>query len=97
MDKRPLELKTKLGYRHDGQKGNIMNYRLIVRYEDTGIVTIQRFADLDTIETITGYLDNAMENGARLAYEIQQRSYFRGIETIDYCGDVGQWKNTNWD
>lgn len=74
-----------------------MNYRLIVRYDDTGVVTIQQFADLDTIETITGYLDNAMENGAQLAYEIQQRSYFRGIETIDYCGDVGQWKNTNWD
>lgn len=71
--------KTKLSYRHDGQKGNIMNYRLIVRYENTG------------------YLDNAIENGARLAYEIQQRSYFRGIETIDYCGDVGRWKNTNWD
>ena len=89
--------KMKLSYRHDGQKGNIMNYRLIVRYENTGAVTIQQFADLDTIETITSYLDNARENGAQLAYEIQQRSYFRGIETIDYCGDVGQWKNTNWD
>lgn len=44
-----------------------MNYRLIVRYEDTGVVTIQQFADLDTIETITDYLDNATENGARLA------------------------------
>lgn len=89
--------KTKLCYRHDGQKGNIMNYRLIVRYEDTGIATIQQFADLRTISTITRYLVNAMENGARLAYEIQQRSYFRGTETIDYCGDVGQRKNANWD
>lgn len=74
-----------------------MTYRLIVRYNDTGVVTIQQFADLDTTETITGYLDNAIENGARLAYEIQQRSYFRGIETIGYCGDVGQWENTSWD
>ena len=89
--------KMKLSYRHDGQEGNIMNYRLIVRYEDTGIATIQQFADLCTVSTITGYLDNAIENGARLAYEIQQRSYFRGIETIDYYGDVGRWKNTNWD
>ena len=89
--------KTKLSYRHDGQKGNIMNYRLIVRYENTGAVTIQQFADLDTIETITGYLDNAIENGARLAYEIQQRSYFRGIETIDYYGNVGQWGDTDWE
>lgn len=89
--------KMKLSYRHDGQKGNIMNYRLIVRYEDTGVTTIQQFADLRTISTITRYLVNAMENGAQLAYEVQQRSYFRGIETIDYCGDVGQWKNTSWD
>lgn len=80
-----------------GRKGDIMNYRLIVRYENTNIVNIQQFADLRIISTITGYLDNARENGARLAYEIQQRSYFRGVETIDYCGDVGQWKNTDWD
>lgn len=74
-----------------------MNYRLIVRYEDTGVVTIQQFADLNTIETITDYLNNAAENGARPTYEIQQRSYFRGIETIDHYGDVGRWKNDNWD
>lgn len=74
-----------------------MNYRLIVRYEDTGVVTIQQFADFRTISTITGYLDNATESGARLAYEIQQRSYFRGIETIGHYGDVGRWKNDNWD
>ena len=74
-----------------------MNYRLIVRYEDTGVTTIQQFADLRTVSTITSYLDDAIENGARLAYEIQQRSYFRGIETIDYYGDIGRWENTNWD
>lgn len=97
MDKRPLGLKKRLSYRHDGQKGNIMNYRLIVHYEDTGVVTIQQFADLHTIYIIIGYLDNTIENGARLTYEIQQRSYFRGIETIDHYGDVGRWKNDNWD
>lgn len=80
-----------------GRKESIMNYRLIVRYEDTGVATIQQFADLRTISTITRYLVNAIENGARLAYEIQQRSYFRGIETIEYCGDVGRWKDTDWD
>lgn len=80
-----------------GRKESIMNYRLIVRYENTGAVTIQQFADLRTVSTITGYLDNAIENGARLAYEIQQRSYFRGIETIDCYGDIGRWKNTDWD
>lgn len=74
-----------------------MNYRLIVYYEDTGVATIQQFADLCTISTIIGYLDNARENGAQLAYEIQQRSYFRGIETIGYCGDISQWRDTDWD
>lgn len=74
-----------------------MNYRLIVHYEDTGIITIQQFADLDAIDTITNYLDNATENGARLAYEVQQRSYFRGIETIDYYGNVGRLGKINWD
>lgn len=97
MDKRPLELKRSCAIGMTGRKGDIMNYRLIVHYEDTGVATIQQFADLRTISTITGYLDNAMENGARLAYEIQQRSYFRGIETLDCCGNVGRWKNTNWD
>lgn len=38
-----------------GRKGDIMNYRLIVRYEDTGTVTIQQFADLRTVSTITSY------------------------------------------
>lgn len=47
-----------------------MNYRLIVHYWITGVVTIQQFADLDTIETITNYLCNAIDSGARLAYEI---------------------------
>lgn len=97
MDERPLELKRSWAIGMTGRKEDIMNYRLIVRYENTGVVTIHQFADLDTIETITSYLDNAMENGARLAYEIQQRSYFRGIETLDYCGDVGRWKDTDWD
>lgn len=62
-----------------------MNYRLIVRYEDTGVVTIQQFADLDTIKTITNYLYNAIENGARLAYEIQQRSYFIRRSNSEDC------------
>ncbi len=73
-----------------------MNYRLIVRYEDTGIITVQEFADLDTIDTIINYLDNAVENSARLAFEVQQKSSFKGIETIDYYGDMGQLGEINW-
>ena len=50
-----------------------MNFRLIVRYYDTGVITEQYFPDADTPDTIINYLDNALENGAKLNYILQQR------------------------
>ena len=50
-----------------------MNLRLIVEYHDTGIITEQYFPDMDTPDTIINYLDNALENGAKLNYILQQR------------------------
>ena len=50
-----------------------MNFRLIVRYYDTGVITEQYFPDTDTPDTIINYLDNALENGAKLNYILQQR------------------------
>lgn len=41
-----------------------MNFRLIVEYHDTGVITEQYFPDMDTPDTIINYLDNALENGA---------------------------------
>lgn len=59
-----------------------MNYRLIVEYQDTGIITEQYFPDADIPDTIIHYLDNVLENGAKLEYLLQQKTAI-GIETIN--------------
>ena len=59
-----------------------MDFRLIVEYHDTGIITEQYFPDTDTPDTIINYLDNALENGARLEYLLQQKTK-TNIKTID--------------
>ena len=59
-----------------------MNFRLIVEYHDTGIITEQYFPDTDTPDTIIDYLDNALENGAKLKYLLQQKTE-TGIDTIE--------------
>lgn len=63
-----------------------MNFRLIVEYHDTGIITEQYFPDTDTPDTIINYLDNALENGARLKYLLQQKTK-TNIKTIDSNSD----------
>lgn len=68
-----------------------MNFRLIVRYYDTGIITEQYFPDTDTPDTIINYLDNALENGARLEYLLQQKTK-TNIKTIDGNSD----NYSNW-
>ena len=68
-----------------------MNFRLIVEYHDTGIITEQYFPDTDTPDTIIHYLDNALENGARLKYLLQQKTE-TGIDTID----SNSWDYAGW-
>ena len=63
-----------------------MNFRLIVEYHDTGIITEQYFPDTDTPDIIINYLDNALENGARLKYLLQQKTK-TNIKTIDSNSD----------
>lgn len=60
-----------------------MNFRLIVRYYDTGVITEQYFPDEDTPDTIINYLDNALENGAKLNYILQRRAANDFILDID--------------
>ena len=74
-----------------------MDFRLIVEYHDTGIITEQYFPDMDTPDTIINYLDNALENGARLKYLLQQKTE-TGIDTIDSnsydntdCDKLPEW------
>ena len=75
-----------------------MNFRLIVRYYDTGVITEQYFPDTDTPDTIINYLDNALENGARLKYLLQQKTK-TNIKTIDgNSWDYAGWsKLPEWD
>ena len=68
-----------------------MDFRLIVEYHDTGIITEQYFPDTDTPDTIINYLDNALENGARLKYLLQQKTK-TNIKTIDSNSD----NYSNW-
>lgn len=66
-----------------------MNFRLIVEYHDTGIITEQYFPDTDTPDTIINYLNNALENGARLKYILQQKAtndLILDIDSSDYTG-----------
>ena len=63
-----------------------MNFRLIVEYHDTGIISEQYFPDTDTPDTIIYYLDNAINNGAKLKYLLQQKTE-KGIDTIDSNSD----------
>ena len=75
-----------------------MDFRLIVEYHDTGIITEQYFPDTDTPDTIINYLDNALENGARLKYLLQQKTE-TGIDTIDSNSwdDTSCYNRLEWD
>ena len=67
-----------------------MNFRLIVEYHDTGIITEQYFPDTDTPDIIINYLENALDSGARLKYLFQQKTETgTGIiaaNSYDYAG-----------
>ena len=74
-----------------------MDFRLIVKYDDTSIITEQYFPDTDTPDTIIYYLDNAIDNGAKLKYLLQQKTE-TDIDTIDSnsyddtsCYDLPEW------
>ena len=74
-----------------------MNFRLIVEYHNTGVIIEQYFPDTDTPDTIIYYLDNAIDNGAKLKYLLQQKTE-TGIDTIDSnsyddtdCDKLPEW------
>ena len=72
-----------------------MDFRLIVRYYGTGVITEQYFPDTDTPDTIINYLDNALENGARLKYLLQQKTE-TSIDTIDSNSWNSCYKLLEW-
>ena len=51
-----------------------MNYRLIISYEITGEVFMQLFEEAEYADNIIVHLCQAIENGAKLGFELQHRS-----------------------
>ncbi len=74
-----------------------MNFRLIVKYYDTGIITEQYFPDTDTPNTIINYLNNALENGAKLNYILQQKVADDLILDMDSSNYTGWGALPAWD
>ena len=75
-----------------------MNYRLIIRYEITGEVIEQPFEEAEYADNIIAHLYRAIENGAKLGFELQHRSKDGGNEILEYGGNsIGEWTNLSWD
>ena len=75
-----------------------MNYRLIISYEITGEVIVQSFEEAEYADNIIAHLDRALENGAKLGFELQHRSKDGENEILDYGGNsIGEWANLRWD
>lgn len=75
-----------------------MNYRLIIRYEITEEVVMQLFEEAEYADNIIAHLDRALENGAKLGFELQHRNEDGENEILDYGGDsIGEWTNLNWE
>ena len=75
-----------------------MNYRLIISYEITGEIFMQLFEEADYADNIIAHLYRAMENGAKLGFELQHRSKDGENEILEYGGSsIEGWTNLSWD
>lgn len=75
-----------------------MNYRLITRWGFTEEVVMELFEKAEYADTIIRYLDYALENGAKLGFELQHRNENGENEILDYGGNsIGEWTNLLWD
>ena len=74
-----------------------MNYRLIIRYEITEEVFMQLFEEAEYADNIIAHLYRAIENGAKLGFELQHRSKDGENEILEYGGNsIGEWTNLSW-
>lgn len=75
-----------------------MNYRLIISYEFTGEIIVQPLEEAEYADSIIALLYHAIENGAKLGFELQHRSKDGENEILDYGGNsIGEWTNLRWD
>ena len=74
-----------------------MNYRLIIIYEITEEVFMQLFEEAEYADNIIVHLCQAIENGAKLGFELQHRSEDGENEILEYGGNsIGEWTNLSW-
>ena len=74
-----------------------MNYRLIIRYEITEEVFMQLFDEAEYADNIIAHLYRAIENGAKLGFELQHLSEDGENEILEYGGNsIGEWTNLSW-
>lgn len=75
-----------------------MNYRLIISYEITGEVIIQPFEEAEYADNIIVHLYHAIENSAKLGFELQHRNKDGENEILEYGGNsIGELTNFSWD
>ena len=68
-----------------------MDYRLIISYEITGEIFMQLFEEAEYADNIIAHLDRALENGAKLGFELQHRSRDGEDEILESGGSsVGE-------
>lgn len=73
-----------------------MNYRVVTRFCRTEEIREQYFPTYGDADTITDYLDRALENGAKLGYVLQERIGGKITTAQEYGEPVGQWENLSW-
>ena len=75
-----------------------MNYRLIIRYEFTGEIIVQPLEEAEYADSIIALLYHAIENGAKLGFELQHRSKDGKNEILECGGNsIGGCTNLSWD
>ena len=75
-----------------------MNYRLIISYGITEEIVMQLFEEAEYADNVIAHLDRAIENGAKLGFELQHRNEDGENEILDYGGDsIGEWTNLSWE
>ena len=75
-----------------------MNYRLIILYGITEEVFMQLFEEAEYADNIIAHLDRAIENGAKLGFELQHRNEDGENEILDYGGNsIEGWTNLSWE
>ena len=75
-----------------------MNYRLIILYGITEEVFMQLFEEAEYADNIIAHLDRAIENGAKLGFELQYRSENGENEILEYGGSsIGELTNLSWE